>query len=873
MASPTGPREGQCSDVEHQIPVSESGTTDINLDVHSDYAGTVSNTSNITGNASAFMHTDDLQRCLDHMTRLNCVILTGMSGIGKTEIAKKYWHTKKSNYDVGWLIPSKSNKELRTSIFQFLEKLDAIRIKIDLTKDMELPKVLEKIHLEISGTSTGINSKIKYLLIFDDVREETHQAIVEGFPSRPNIAVIITTQQSLLSNKYSLELKGFTEEEALKMLHDINDSDELKHSLWEAMSHLPSALVCAGYDIKKIQRGIRHYIKGIQDKDQYKSIEKRDLQILGISYDGKTPIEAHVSNAKTMLDELKEENESLCFVLKTIGFFNSKDIPEFILRDILRQRNIDNTGIVIEDEKLDYLIDQLVTKMQARSYVTLSPNGNHGDDGRFVDTHDLVQLGIRYAMEEKDEKPILETLMRVLLRYFAKDTRYMKFFSRITRLMPHVETVLDHFEKLGVMDVTFDMKVMAIAMNDILGYSYTQKNFIDVAEEKLTKSVDMLYKVLNIEEQDLDRHIKGGLQGKDRDDVEKFAQEKAKFIFSKLKGLGDILVDKLVLNTVLNTADVNLIESKLPKVKLPKLLSQNRTDRKIYDTLVDNELAISEEIMKTIYLPELFASVLYSHGRMYFYKSTKDRTNTFISNLRVASALCEIIQKKMKCVVLHRILTQRNGLMYLYSEKTDEFGEEKDGNKILEDLYKGKSEYEKLRRRTDEEDWYQYGILKVTQGDSFHKCKCLEKIIYICTEILKLETSLQKREGVVEEGRDATRELMDVLDHQEKESKLHKASNFYSVTAKFYDEAKCWDEAFNYYTKTIDRCKHPDRGNIEWKKYGECCLSVMRVARNVDKKEKIVKEFFDAVNTIRHGHIVFRRCARKVFAVWICTSP
>ncbi|CAH1777347.1 unnamed protein product [Owenia fusiformis] len=389
---------------------------------------------------------------------------------------------------------------------------------------------------------------------------------------------------------------------------------------------------------------------------------------------------------------------------------------------------------------------------------------------------------------------------------------------------------------------------MAIAMNDILGYSYTQSKFIDLAEQKLAKSVEMMYKVLNIEEKDLDRRIKKKL--KDRNKVKIFADEKAEFIYDKLKGLGDTLVDKLVLNTVLNTADVKLMKSKVKK--LPALLSQNRTNEKIYNSLVNKKLAIPQEVMKSAYLPELFASVLYSHGRMYFYKSErpKSKTNTFISNIHLASALCKKIEKETTYVVLHSILTQRNGLVYLYSEETDEFGEEKDNKTKLKDLYKGKGEYEELSKRTDKEEWFQHGILKVTKNDPFHKCKCLEKGIYICTEILKLEHEKEKRETIIKEGTVKIEEFMKILKEEETESKLHKAADFFVVTAEFYAEAKCFEDASKVYKEAIERCKTSDiLSDAEWKQYGKWCLGLMRVAKQkntkkaVSEAEEVVEDF------------------------------
>ncbi|CAH1777350.1 unnamed protein product [Owenia fusiformis] len=817
--------------------------------------------TNITNKVIDFKVTAYLKSFLDHMENHNFVILTGMSGIGKTEIAKSYWHLKKGSYDVGWLIQSNTDKDLRIATLAFLEKLDSIEIKVIQRRDDSISNLLQNIHSEIKRVSKRGKKLLNYLLIFDDVGDETHRAIVHSFKPDPsktdgtnNISVILTTQLDLLLDD-TLELVGFTKKEVLDFLSNLKEEDEDKITLWKELSHLPSALTCAKFDIKDTNRSIKYYLSKIKEKKLYRDIEQRDSPMVGLSYD-KSPVGAHVKNAKAMIDGIASANKPLCFVLKTMGFFDSKAIPEFILRDILRQKYTDDEK-QFEDEHIDHHIDNLLSKMRKRSYVTRSSSNKENND-RFVDTHSMFQLGIRFAMDEDDHQLVLEMLMRVLLRYFAKDTRYLSFFRKNTRLIPHVEIVLQHVHKMGFMDITFDMKAMAIAMYDILGYSYTQKDYPKVAEEKLRKSVDMMYKSINKSEKELDRHVRATLTNANGDpnDPEKLADEKARFIYTKLQDLGDDLIENLVTNTVLNQADVNLMKSKVGEEKLPELIRRHsRIDTNTYQQLVDLELALPVDVMnKAVYLPELYASVFYSYGRMYFYKKERPTKadSSYIPSIWLASALCKIIKEKTKHDVLHSVLTQRNGLMYLYSEDQDEYGSQKIDEKKLKDLYKGKDEYKNLLERTHKEDWYQHGLLKVTKNDLFHQSICLEKIIFICQKILILETDPEKRKDTIQSGKNAINELTNIVKQQEKDkASLHKGHDIHIVTAKFYEQAGCLDEAYENYKKAIERCtcKSTNEGKPRWKKYGTACKGIMHVAIRINTDQvlndavKFGKEF------------------------------
>ncbi|CAH1803249.1 unnamed protein product [Owenia fusiformis] len=288
------------------------------------------------------IETADFEILLQRMEKHKFAIITGMSGIGKTEMAKLYWHLKKDGYNVGWNIKSNTDRDLKIAATGFIEKLDSMEIKVGNSQDGSLSNLLQNIRSEISKECRD-RKRWNYLLIFDDAGAETKSAIEESFnpstpgPSTSNISVILTTQQSFnqLQNK-TVNLGGLSEKEVLKFWGIIEDGENEKNilELWEEMSHLPSALKCAKHYIKSKKRSIEVYLKGIKDKTQYKAMETRDAQILGISYD-KTPVCAHVEYAKAMIEEISDK--PVRFVLKTMGFLDSKAIPEFLLREILRQ--------------------------------------------------------------------------------------------------------------------------------------------------------------------------------------------------------------------------------------------------------------------------------------------------------------------------------------------------------------------------------------------------------------------------------------------------------------------------------------------------------------------------------------------------------
>ncbi|CAH1797843.1 unnamed protein product, partial [Owenia fusiformis] len=155
----------------------------------------------------------------------------------------------------------------------------------------------------------------------------------------------------------------------------------------------------------------------------------------------------------------------------------------------------------------------------------------------------------------------------------------------------------------------------------------------------------------------------------------KFIKEKAKLINDRMKKIHIPVKPKdflkaLVCTRRLNSEIVELLKKK-KKTSPKKLSKKQKTEKKSdgavagkylketgsksdddpikikYKKWVNQGAAISLKEMKDLYLIEFMANILYTHGRMYFYKSkNEEEAQVYEHDLRLAYELSVIIKEE-----------------------------------------------------------------------------------------------------------------------------------------------------------------------------------------------------------------------------------
>jgi tetratricopeptide (TPR) repeat protein len=138
-------------------------------------------------------------------------VISGMGGIGKTEIATEYVYRNMDKYEIIWWIRAEHHDRVRDALVKLAQRLELRQATTDSGRDRTIAAVLETLQSE---------ARPSWLLIYDNaVNPLDLQKYLPA--SRPGGHVIITSRQLNWPSYIvaeGIEVSPFTEEEAISFL-------------------------------------------------------------------------------------------------------------------------------------------------------------------------------------------------------------------------------------------------------------------------------------------------------------------------------------------------------------------------------------------------------------------------------------------------------------------------------------------------------------------------------------------------------------------------------------------------------------------------------------------------------------------------------
>jgi tetratricopeptide (TPR) repeat protein len=164
--------------------------------------------ANFTGRAA------ELQRLSDNLFDRqppHVQVISGMGGIGKTELATEYIHRNIDTYEIIWWIRAEHQDRVRDALVKLGQRLELRQAGTDSARDRTVAAVLETLQ-------SGVWSN--WLLVFDNAANPLDlQKYIPA--SRPDGHVIITARQPNWPSYIvadSIEVSPFTDEESVSFL-------------------------------------------------------------------------------------------------------------------------------------------------------------------------------------------------------------------------------------------------------------------------------------------------------------------------------------------------------------------------------------------------------------------------------------------------------------------------------------------------------------------------------------------------------------------------------------------------------------------------------------------------------------------------------
>lgn len=241
-----------------------------------------------------------------HENRQIIQVLSGIGGVGKTQIAVEYAYLFLDCYPLIWWIKSETKQGIIDSYMELGRNLGISDNHLNLEEDEKIAIINEK-----------LNCIKKYLLIFDNAN--SYSEIERFIPKINNGSVLITSRDNnwkMIGNVISVDV--FTPQEAIKFLKNrtLIDDPSGAEVLSKRLGFLPLAMEqAAAYIVNNV----------LSFLDYIELFEKYKLKLFDL--ESSKPLNyAHTVTITSRLSINRINNESSVQLLKIISFLDADSI-------------------------------------------------------------------------------------------------------------------------------------------------------------------------------------------------------------------------------------------------------------------------------------------------------------------------------------------------------------------------------------------------------------------------------------------------------------------------------------------------------------------------------------------------------------------
>ena len=712
-------------------------------------------------------------------------ILYGPTGTGKRSAALHFMDDIKEKFSVSWRVDcSEDEDNIHSCLFHLAEKLTR---KNDQSFSQLFQVIKEKAEKE------------NVIFLLDNLQQKRPDIwLKELWKIKDSLYIIVTTNNASLDlpfpdvekisvDKFDEAVNFLTEAKEVCVENTDDDVKELcDHFSWNVLG-----LTSAKIYITEMHISIQDYLEMLRDKEAASLVRKTEQE-----KQSRTLYAA----VRACFEQIDKDRFP---ALAAISLIVHERIPEFLLSSVFPSSSA--------PARRAYLCD-LQSSLLLKSLVHITNENNV----RFFSFHKFTQSVVRDLLDEEQDlrKALIYKMAGILAKYFNKDNHFRKdaFMQRI--LVNHAETFLQQWSENEVDDRTL---IVLARLSELVGFTYTQRQ--PVSEDSLKiyfqRAEDFLHKLCGITPNDFEAKIRQendtsltslGIHGIDISTGQHLYEK----LSQKSSQLSNATVHELAFSRTINSEDLLVFpkvvrdSSSLKK----KVNSFEPLSERDIDFLISKGVAYTVDDYRKLFLPELYASLLYSYGRCYFYlnKKSVQKPSFYIDRLKLAYCISCEITKRMKPgeAVMHEHLAQSNGLLYLLVNREvvgdDGCLKTKEQKEYSQDLKNAAKCYQTLSQ--SEIQFFEMSILKKNKDDKLCRLVCQHQIVQCYIKLLSPEmtTTSEERDQVVRDGVEHCEILLKLVHAQSLQDDsgrvtkgLQQFSKYLNVVGEFY-LAVCRDD-------------------------------------------------------------------------------
>ena len=320
--------------------------------------------------------------CKLHKSGKSFLVLYGMSGVGKTELARKYAEQYHNSYEsFVWLDAAFGN--INTSMINLCHKL-GIRIKDDKSVYFENEVIVEKIHNYYKNEKT--------LFIFDNVDELTIKNFESYVSNKQNSFTLVTSQLKCWTiNVFQIKVNTFSAQEALSFMKNnikAND-DETLIQIAEEVGYHPLSLNHTILYISNNNVSLKKYLELLKSQPD---------EILNELVLTEKEEKSAIASINLVLNKIETNNELSLEMLHYLSYCDGQNVTNAFLHKICNYQNI----------KDDLIINRAIRLLV--SYSLIDPFDQDSD--KFT-MHDITQFAC-IAFQKRKQKVCIDSVINLL---------------------------------------------------------------------------------------------------------------------------------------------------------------------------------------------------------------------------------------------------------------------------------------------------------------------------------------------------------------------------------------------------------------------------------------------------------------------------
>jgi tetratricopeptide (TPR) repeat protein len=343
--------------------------------------------------------------------------ISGLGGVGKTQLAAEYAHRYASHYNVVWWVRA---EEPATMAEDFAR----------LATSLGLPEKDEADQrLAIEAIRSWLSRNDKWLLIFDNVNDPKDLAPYLPHPRTGHI-LVTSRNPSWRGVATPLTVTALARAESVKFLlvRTGQQDESAAERLAETLGDLPLALVQAAATIKETRSSISSYHAAFGD-------HQRELLLRGVPMDYPTPVATTWGLA---FQEAQRLSPVAVDLLSLCAFLAPDDMPREGLADAAPHLP-EALAAALSDP---FLFDEAVAALRRYSFMDVHEGA--------LSVHRLVQAVVRDRLAPEDRRTWAEAAVRIVDHEFPESSDDVETWPWCARWLPHALAAASHAEAYDV---------------------------------------------------------------------------------------------------------------------------------------------------------------------------------------------------------------------------------------------------------------------------------------------------------------------------------------------------------------------------------------------------------------------------------------